>query len=184
MRGLCKLLMGGVLVGKTGVLLWQAGLCSCYFNPVVCWWVGLHALLSSGLTWGDPVLGSTGSMLGLSWPPGAHVKEPPRTAKLAVPLSLQQTTLTHAPHRALQATPQQTCLGSVYYEITLLTKSVWYTQDFVYALEEWDTLFSPSLVEVTAIESCWPSKNSVPGNFYSFCQISGCKHKYRAPESS
>ena len=65
--GLCKLpdqrdwlyqFLVGSCSGREGLAQWR-------FNPVIWWWVGFCSLPGSCLAWGNPALGSTGSMVGL-----------------------------------------------------------------------------------------------------------------------
>ena len=160
---------GGVVVGKTESCSGGQGCAQYYFNPVVCWWVGLPALPVGGLTWGDPVLGSTGSMLGLmATPKRAHVKGLLPELLLAVPLSLQQTTTD--PCLTGDTPIQAGVSGSVYYEVTLPYPSVLIHTRFCLCPRRVEPLFPLVL---------WRSCNWIllafkvrsPGNFYSLCQI-------------
>ena len=60
-----RLLDGRTGNGKNWVLLWWAETCRVSFNPIICWWLGLHSIPGICLAWGDPALGPMGSMVGL-----------------------------------------------------------------------------------------------------------------------
>jgi len=55
--------MRRLAVGKTGYCFGRQG--QYIFNPIFCLWVGLCSLPDSSLSWVNPVLESTGSLLGL-----------------------------------------------------------------------------------------------------------------------
>ena len=55
--------MRRLVVGKTGYCFGKQG--QYIFNPIFCFWVGLCSLPVSYLSWVNPVLETTGSLLGL-----------------------------------------------------------------------------------------------------------------------
>ena len=88
----------GLAVGKTGSCSGGQGHAQQIFNPVFCWWVGLCSLPVGCLAWSDPILESTGSLVGLmvnSKRVYANTHLPGRLRP--VPLFLQQLTADPCP---------------------------------------------------------------------------------------
>ena len=84
----------GFVVGKLGLALVGN------FNPIIHWWVGLCTLPVSCLAWGDPDLGSTGSMVGImATSKSTYAKRPLPGLMMSVPLSPWQVTANPQFHR-------------------------------------------------------------------------------------
>ena len=146
-------LMGGTGSGKNWVLFFYL-LSKTWIHFSV---VGLCSLLGSCLTWGDPVLGSVGSMVGLMVTSERLLCQggPSRTAATS-----GEPLLTGASTGGPSTIAG--CFGSVSCGVTAPFFWSWCKQDFVSTLQDWSLCF-PRSSGSPIIKSCWSSRSDSLG---------------------
>ena len=136
-------------------------------NSIICWWVGLCSLPDSRLARDDPVLGSTGCMVGL-------------TSKRAYTMGDLLNLLLPVPHPCGEPLPTQASTE----EPPTLTRKFWFSLlwghcSFPLGLGACKISFVPSKTGVSFPQSCgspiikfhWPSRSDSLGISSPFCQI-------------
>ena len=139
-------------------------------NPIICWWVGLCSLSDSRLAREDPVLGSTGCMVGLT-SKRAYTMGDLLNLLLPVPPSLWWAPANPGLHRRTSNTNKEILIQSPVGSL-LLSSGSWCMQDFICALQDWSLCF-PQSCGSPVIKFHWPSRSDSLGISSPFVRSPG-----------